>query len=244
MIDETLINNNRREHQIISHPIYGILPDYFIGTYPKIAEFLEVYYRYSHSDEAVTKDIHKIFTVGDINSLDSNFLRYLEEKLLLGQNSFKGLNDSKLALKLSHNLFITKGSQYSLEQFFRIFFGVDAEIIYTKENVFIVDDSLIGSQSFRYLINDKLYQTFAILIKTSLAVNDWIDVYKEFVHPAGLYFAGETLVVSVANVFGSVLGDCMPISIPDTEGNKLIVVSEASWTSGSAYVDATAIVVD
>jgi len=36
----------------------------------------------------------------------------------------------------------------------------------------------------------------------------------------------------------------MPISIPDTEGNKLIVVSEASWTSGSAYVDATAIVVD
>lgn len=243
MIDETLHNNNRRAHQIVSHPVYDILPDYFVETYPKIAEFLISYYRGLHQGDFAAKEIHDLLNTSDITAIDDKYLVYLEETLLLGQNSFKGLNDSRLALKMSANLYGSKGSKYSLEQFFRIFLGVDAEVIYTKENVFIVDESLIGPDSLRFLVNDKLYQTFAILIRTSLSVSDWIDIYKQFVHPAGLYVEGETQIVSVANVFPvDLFMPYVPLFEPDEI--KLVLESPATWLTEFAYVDATAVVID
>jgi len=243
MINETLINTSRRDHQIVSHPVYDILPDYFVETYPKIAEFLIAYYHGVHEGDFAAKEIHTLLNAADITAIDEKYLQYLEDKLLLGQRSFEGLDNSRLALKLSSNLYASKGSKYSLEQFFRIFLGVDAEVIYTKNNVFIVDDSLIGPDSFRYLVNDKLYQTFAVLIRTSLSVSDWIDIYKQFVHPAGLYVEGETRIVTVANVFGE--GYFMPtVPLFEPDEIKIVLVSDATWTTEFAYVDITAVVVD
>ena len=76
------------------------------------------------------------------------------------------LKDSKTRWfrKYSNTLYRSKGTKYSIQQFFRTFFGIDPEIIYTKKNVFKVGetDSFIGDQSQRFLTNDKLYQTFAI----------------------------------------------------------------------------------
>lgn len=76
------------------------------------------------------------------------------------------------------------------------------DVVYTKENVFIVgnrDDieaSKIGPESQRYLTDDKLYQEFAVLIKADQPISSWLEEYKLFVHPAGMYVGGEVQIVS------------------------------------------------
>jgi hypothetical protein len=168
----------------------------------------------------------------DLTVIDEKFLANMEQSLLLGQNSFKGLNDSRLALKLSNMLYKSKGTRFSVEQFFRIFFGEEVEVVYTKENVFIVNESEIGFESLRYIIDDKLYQTFAILIKTGIAIAEWIDLYKLFVHPAGIYVGGQVLLSSVARVWPGPPTAFMPFAEDD---NTVIATDvEALATMGTA----------
>ncbi len=240
MIDETLKNNNRREHELVNHLISAILPTHFVETYPTLTRFLQLYYLNMHQEGMPTEFIHSLFETADITAIDSRFLKYMEEQFLLGNTSFKGLDNSRLALKLSNNLFKTKGSKYSLEQFFRIFFGVDAEVVYTKNNVFILNESQIGSESFRYITDDKLYQVFAILIKTGAAVSEWMDLYKQFVHPAGLYVQGQTVVTSVARLFGPAFA--LPVSRFDSEARLVVLPSLATWGRPIPYVDVTGII--
>lgn len=57
-------------------------------------------------------------------------------------------------------------------------------------------ESRIGNKSFKYLKDDKLYQTFALLIKTGTNASKWRDMYKQFAHPAGFYFQGYTVIES------------------------------------------------
>lgn len=244
MKDETGLILNRREHEIVKHLISEILPTHFVETYPKLTRFLELYYLYLHSVGTPTEDIHDLYTTGDITQIDSKYLVYMEEQLLLGQSFFRGLNDSRLALKLSNTLYKTKGSKYSLEQFFRIFFGVDAEVIYTKENIFILNDpaSEIGAESFRYLVNDKLYQTFALLIRTSLAVSDWLDLYKLFVHPAGMYVGGETVIVPVGTLFTGTNPYRAPVAIADSDVNSIDIVPFAALPTPYTLNDLSGIV--
>ena len=54
------------------------------------------------------------------------------------------------AIRNFGNFFRVKGSEYSVDGFFRAFFGTDIEIEYPKNNIFIVDEpaSQIGTESF------------------------------------------------------------------------------------------------
>jgi hypothetical protein len=117
----------------------------------------------------------------------------------LGVDTF-GTIDQRDALKANSYLYNSKGSRYSLQQFFRYFYGFDPEIVYTKNNVFIVGESEIGPESRRFITNPRLYQTFAVLIKTPISLSQWEEAYRKFVHPAGLYLGAEVIIEDAALV--------------------------------------------
>ena len=197
--NDTLVDIGRRELAFDGHAVQSILPAFFADDYPKLITLLNYYYEFEDRDESAGKLVHELFFSRDITQTDLKLLSFIEDELLLGQSYFEGFADKRAAAKYSSSLYRSKGTKYSIEQFFRTFFGVDPEIIYTKENVFKVgdDQSTIGIENQRYLTDNKLYQTFALLVKTDIAFNDWKEPYKLFTHPAGMYVGSEVQIVSV-----------------------------------------------
>tara|TARA_R100000030_G_C3197010_1_gene109868 strand:- start:53 stop:691 length:639 start_codon:yes stop_codon:yes gene_type:complete len=124
------------------------------------------------------------------------------------------------------------------------------DVKYTKENVFIVGNvhdidkekanqnagitpyapeitvsaSRIGPDEQRYLTDDKLYQKYALLIKSTLPIDTWRDIYKLFVHPAGMYVAGEVQIVSIAEPDYLL----MPPGIADSTGPQFTGIADAA----------------
>ena len=61
-----------------------------------------------------------------------------------------------------------------------------------------------------------------MLVKSTLPIDTWRDIYKLFVHPAGMYVAGEVQIVSIAEPGYAI----MPPGIADSTGP--IYLGEAS----------------
>lgn len=215
--DYTLRDNLRRDYTFTdNHQIEQVLPDYFKTEYPKLIKLLQYYNQFEDSDQSPGRLVHDVFLSRDISSTDLSLLSFLEDELLLGQSYFEGFNNKRAAAKYSNTLYRSKGTLYSIQQFFRAFFGITPEVRYTKEDRFMIGetDSRIGPESQKFLTDDKLYQVFAILIKADIPVNQWREAYKLFVHPAGMYFGGQVLLEGVGNIgFQQLMPDFEKVSI-------------------------------
>lgn len=195
--DKTRKDNNRRALSLQdTHSVKEVLPAYFLTEYPKLVSFLEAYYEYEDAENSPARLIHELFVARDITATDIKLLSFIEDELLLGQQYFEGFDNKRAAAKYSNTLYRSKGTLYSIQQFFRTFFSISPDVVYTKEQVFTVGESEIGAESQRYLTDDKLFQKYAILIKAGLPISEWREEYKLFVHPAGMYIGGELQIVS------------------------------------------------
>ena len=250
-LDKTLRDINRRAISVQDKKqVSGILPEYFQTEYPKFASFLEAYYDYSDSDVSPTKLIDELFLSRDITQVDIDLLSFIEDELLLGQQYFEGFKNKREAADYSSTLYKSKGTKYSIEQFFRVFFNSFVDVRYTKENIFIVGNvhdlekekenhnagitpyapeitvsaSRIGPDDQRYITDDKLYQKYALLIKSTLPINTWRDIYKLFVHPAGMYVAGEVQIISIAEPDYLI----MPPGVADSTGPQFTGVADVA----------------
>lgn len=234
--DYTLRDNFRRDYTFVdNHQVEQALPDYFKTEYPKLIELLGKYYQFEDSDQSPSRLVHDIFLSRDISSTDEALLSFIEDELLLGQSYFEGFQNKRAAAKYSNTLYKSKGTLYSIQQFFRAFFGITPEVRYTKEDRFMVgaDDSRIGPESQKFLTDDKLYQVFAILIKADIPVSKWREAYKLFVHPAGMYFGGEVLLEATGTLSLNAMPDFIDINIDP------VVQGEAALGTPLAVTDLT-----
>lgn len=215
--DKTLRDNNRTPLDFKRAEINSVLPEYFTGEYPNLISLFEKYYEWMDSDNNPSDRINKLYSSRDASQVPANLLPELEDELLLGDAYFGGFLNKREAIKFSNLLYRSKGTKYSIEQFFRAFFGTDPQVIYPKEDIFLVGPkidydldssnsageqvktaaSVIGPESRKFLTDDKLYQILSILIRTDIPVQEWIDVYKLFVHPAGIYVGAALLIEAV-----------------------------------------------
>ena len=234
--DYTLKDNLRRDYRFTDHHVVDqVLPDYFKADYPKLIKLLEAYNQFEDSDQSPARLVHDIITARDITANDLSLLSFIEDELLLGQSYFEGFTNKRAAAKFSNNLYRSKGTLYSIQQFFRTFFGITPDVRYTKEDRFMVgeDDSRIGFDSQKFLTDDKLYQVFAILIKADIPVERWREAYKLFVHPAGMYFGGQVLLEATGSFNFGIMPDFEVINVDP------VVQGEASLGAGLLVTDLT-----
>ena len=194
-----LEDKGRRLINLRDMRVGDILPEHFAASYPKFIELLESYYEFENEYDS-TELLNHLFQARDITETDITLLNFIEDELLLGESYAEGFNNIRAQAQFSSILFRSKGSKYSIEWFFRSFFGVDAEVLYPKENIFNVGESQIGPDTERYLTNDELYQTFALLVRTEIPLSQWKDIFKLFVHPAGMYLGGSVLIDRIAEL--------------------------------------------
>jgi len=234
--DYTLKDNLRRDYRFTDHHVVEqVLPDYFKADYPKLIKLLEAYNQFEDSDQSPARLVHDIITARDITANDLSLLSFIEDELLLGQSYFEGFTNKRAAAKFSNNLYRSKGTLYSIQQFFRTFFGITPDVRYTKEDRFMIgeDDSRIGFDSQKFLTDDKLYQVFAILIKADIPVDRWREAYKLFVHPAGMYFGGQVLLEATGSFNFGIMPDFEVINVDP------VVQGEASLGAGLLVTDLT-----
>ena len=79
----------------------------------------------------------------------TELLKLYRRRTIIRTILFEGFIDKRTATKFSNNLYRSKGTRFSIQQFFRMFFGIDVEIIYTKKDVFRIgtEGSEIGAES-------------------------------------------------------------------------------------------------
>ncbi len=199
-LDKTLHDLGRRELNLRHYKVEEVLPDHIVQNYPKLVELLQSYFKFEDQATSPTDLLNELFTLRDVTQTDLDLLSFLEDDLLLGQSYFEGFQDKREAAKYSNTLYRSKGTKYSIQQFFRTFFNIDPDVVYTKKQIFTLNESQIGPSSQRFLTDDKLYQTYAIQIKSELAISEWSEIYKLFVHPAGMYLGSQVQLQGVVDI--------------------------------------------
>ena len=193
------LDKKRRNLRLQTSQVELVLPEHFGAAYPKFVSLLKFYYEFQGQEKA-TELLAHLFAARDITETDIQLLSFIEDELLLGDAYFEsfatGDAQKRAAANFSNTLFRSKGTTFAIQWFFRSFFNIDVEVVETKNNIFKVGDSLsrIGPNSLRFLTDDKLYQTFAYLIRSSIPFSKWGELFKLFVHPAGMYLGAELLV--------------------------------------------------
>ena len=226
MTDRTLKDINRRELSLTGSLVADVLPDYYKEDHPKLITFLERYYKTLDSDHSFSTPGKQVFserenklvgyswdsdrnfgyqlknlpTLRDLHQTDKENLTFIEDELLLGQNYIEGTLDPTAirgGAELSNNFYRSKGTKFGIERFFNLFFPevADPEIIYGKNLVMKVGDN-IGPESGKFITDDRIYQFWGLLIKIGLSTTDWMDLYKLFAHPAGMYVGGQVVIES------------------------------------------------
>ena len=216
----------RRDPTVFASKVKEVLPEYFGVEHPKLIEFLEQYYHFLDSDHAFGDEIHELFKAKDATELHDEHLNYMIQQLAPGLKTGDLFLDPRFSVRRFGDYYRTKGSKWSIEEFFRALFQQEVEVEYPKKDIFTVGRDAIGYDSQKYIQNYARYQIFSILIKVGLGVPTYRELYKQFVHPAGFYFEGIVALEGEAD-----LGvDTMPISIPDSAFTSII--SEASIEQG------------
>jgi len=196
----------------------GVLPEHYQSSYPKLIEFLELYYEFlrEHPEHNFDDVVSKIITNHDISDKDNDQIKYKLQDLTVGLDFSQAMTDLKTKGSMFNSWYKTKGSLYSIEVFFRWLFDQTVEVEYGKNSVFMLNssESTLGADSKKYIKNDKLYQTFALLIKVGIPGVQWRDLYKKFCHPAGFYFQSYIILESIGRYSISTMERVLP---PDAD---------------------------
>ena len=229
---------NRTNLNLRSYSIKEVLPQYYASAYPNLITFLEGYYDYMDSDGTIDA-LQDLYSLYDLESTDLKYIEQIFASIADGANSTY-FGEPREVLRNFANFYRVKGTKYSAEGFFRAFYGLDVEIEYPKNNLFIVSESKIGTESLRYIQNGALYQIFSVLIKSSIPLSTWRELYKKFVHPAGFFLGGE-VVLELTSTNSQFL--VMPLNI-DEAPPPLFVEGVANFTIPNGLVETLGILPD
>jgi len=211
------LNSKRLDTRFHTNGIEKVLPEFFATDYPNLAKFLHGYYEHSGEENVDSFDhqIKNIFNIRDITSTTIEAIDLILGEVGDGLEHTSFAQNPRLMVKLISDFYRAKGTQISVEQFFKSFFAEDVEISYPKNNVFILNDSKIGSESLKYITDNRRYQIFSINIKTGLSFSDYEALYRKFVHPAGFYLSADVVTQSEAFIRVSSGDTIDPLETPN-----------------------------
>ena len=223
-MDKTLSDIGRRELDFTGSLVAEALPEWFREDNPKLITLLEKYYEDLDATGNFGNQLKTIPTLRDISQTANTNLTYIEDELLLGQNYIEGALDRRTAAGLSNNFYRSKGTKFGIERFFKMFFGETPEIIYGKDLVFKVGNK-IGPETELRITDPTIYQFWGILIKIGIASNEWLELYKLFAHPGGMFVGAEVQIVTTN---ADISFDLMPISVEETLPDAQFVSSASA----------------
>lgn len=228
------LNSPRLNTRFHSNEVTHLLPEAMVEMYPNLVSFLETYYEYAGESNpgSFEHQIKTLFDIRDITSTNLETLDLILSEVGDGLEHTSFAQNPRLMVKLISDFYRAKGTQISVEQFFKSFFAEDVEVSYPKNNVFILNDSKIGTESLKYITDNRRYQIFSVNIKTGLSFSDYEALYRKFVHPAGFYLSADVVTQSEASMGVSVgeTIDPLEINYPLPLENTVLSKVSSNWT--------------
>lgn len=137
---KTLTDENRLDLNLDKYDVYEVMPGHYDQLYPNLANFLIAYYESLENEDNPAKLVNDLLTNRDVVSVRAEFLGFLSNELLLGKPYFEQFKDKRTALQFSNLLYRSKGTEYSIQQFFRIFYSIDVDVSYGRDFIFNVGE--------------------------------------------------------------------------------------------------------
>ena len=159
--------------------------------------FLEDYYSYLNTDGLPSQEINNIVTEQDIDRTSSQYLDLIQREI--AKNIPRAAAFDRISLyKKIVKYYLTKGSEDSIINFFKIFYDDVISIQYPRERLFKLSSGDWDGRNYRdtkgfasntNVIQDSYFwQDFSYVINSSVSVLEWKNEFNDLVHPAGFKF--------------------------------------------------------
>lgn len=233
-LDKTVTDTYRRDLKLDRYEVYGVLPEHFDDKYTKLVSFLQKYYESLEDPNNPVFDIKNVMVVRDISQTKEKFLSLMSNELLLGKPYFESFKDKRSALQFSSLLYRSKGTEFSIKQFFRTFFSVDIEVRYGSDSTFLVgrprEETLeyIGSTQ-----NEKYFDFTFPNGEVSVLFGDALKIMTQGVHYEILYDSKQIVLLEHTDADFNTPDGFLP------EGDKIRIVTSVPRASaiGSDITD-------
>lgn len=171
-------------------------------------------------------EVNRIMEERNIDLATDRYLEVLQRETAInvpGKFTQKDINLYKNLLKY----YSLRGSENSIELFFRIIFKQSAEVYYPYTDTLKpssgrwnattqkYDDTNGFLSNIKKLHDSRYYQRYSYVVKTGLNIGVWQDPFNRLVHPAGFIFFGQIfMVLEAIRTLTDTLNNRMPRAQP------------------------------
>lgn len=126
-------------HDKISQYIERQFPAFYREEGQNFIAFVKAYYEWLEQPTNVTYKSRHLLEYRDVDTTLDDFIVYFKEKYLKNIQ-FNTSSNKELLIKNASDLYRSKGTERSIDLFFKLVYGVDAEVQYPAERIFKLSD--------------------------------------------------------------------------------------------------------
>ena len=193
----------------MSHKLATIVPEHIQLEKPELMRFMEAYYDFLQLPDQPGAFLKSLPSHRNLDTVGSEFLEMLQRELAVPIPENVAADKSKLYKNIT-DIYLSKGAEPSFKALFRLIFNDDIELFFPRVDILKPSDAKWdptngrwknddGKLSVKKFIQDsRYYQSFSYVIKTGQTIDNWKDVVKKLLHPAGFAFFAEVTIFSEA----------------------------------------------
>ena len=193
----------------MSHKLATIVPEHIQLEKPELMKFMEAYYDFLSQPDQPGTFLKSLPAHRNLDTVGTEFLEMLQRELAVPIPETVAADKSKLYKNIT-DIYLSKGAEPSFKALFRLIFNDDIELFFPRVDILKPSDAKWDSSNGRWKNDDgklsvkkfiqdsRYYQSFSYVIKTGQTIDNWKDVVKKLLHPAGFAFFGEVTIFSQA----------------------------------------------
>ena len=131
----------KKIESIISPFIENQFPSFYKEEGPQFIAFVKAYYEWMETANNVTYQARRLPDYRDIDTTVDEFILQFKEKYLKNIQ-FDTATNKELLVKNSLDLYRSKGTERSIDLFFKLVYGTSAEVRYPADNILRVSDGV------------------------------------------------------------------------------------------------------
>jgi len=125
----------------ISHFVETQFPTFYAEEGPQFIAFIKAYYEWMETEDQPIYESRRLGEYRDIDETMEEFILFFKEKYLKNIQ-FDTATNKTLLVKNSLDLYRSKGSERSIDLFFKLVYGTDADVSYPADNIIRPSDGV------------------------------------------------------------------------------------------------------
>ena len=126
--------------QLISPLIESQFPEFYKEEGPIFIEFCKAYFEWLEQNENAVGKARDLFEIRDIDLTMNEYVSHFKNKYLTLLD-FKTVTDKRFLIKHVQDLYRSKGTERSIDLFFRLVYGTNADVYFPGPDIFKLSDS-------------------------------------------------------------------------------------------------------